>query len=98
GALTVGDPGFDQMYVGGIAWENEGLIKNDVYWNKDTTGVTAGVGTGTPIPASNGLTTAQMSNPASFSGWNFSSAGAWALPPGYSHPILRWQFQPPVVN
>jgi filamentous hemagglutinin family protein len=100
GALTVeNNSGFGQpLYPGGIASANTGSIKNDVYWNKETTGVTAGVGTGNPVSDTNGLTTAQMTNPANFSGWDFSSAGAWALPPGYSHPILRWQLQPPVIN
>ncbi|WP_240324473.1 filamentous hemagglutinin N-terminal domain-containing protein [Trinickia diaoshuihuensis] len=83
----------------GIAAENDampsvGVITNDVYWNKDTTGAQVGVGLGTPISNANGLTTAQMTNPASFSGWDFSATGEWALPAGGSHPILRWQLDP----
>ena len=42
-------------------------------------------------PASHGLTTAQMSNPDSFVGWDFSPTGAWAMPTGWTHPVLRWQ-------
>ncbi len=79
----------------GIAAINDiGSIANDVYWNKDTTGTGIGVGSGTAISASNGLTTAQMSNPASFSGWNFTDTGAWSMPAGYNHPVLRWQLEP----
>jgi hypothetical protein len=96
GAVTLADPGpNEQGRVGAIAQANHGTIASNVYWDKDTTGLAVGVGSGTPIPASNGLTTAQMSNPASFSGWDFSSTGAWALPAGYKHPILRWQLEPP---
>jgi filamentous hemagglutinin family protein len=91
-----------QSYTGpanyGIAATNSGTIASDVYWNKSTTTTTIGVGSGTPMPASNGLTTAQMSDPKRFSGWNFGSDGAWAMPAGASHPVLRWQLEPPVSN
>ena len=96
GAVTIdAPPTLDEHgHYGAIAAYNRGTIANDVYWNKDTTGVIAGAGSGTSIPASNGLTTAQMSTASSFSGWDFSSTGAWTLPAGYRHPILRWQFEP----
>jgi hypothetical protein len=45
------------------------------------------------LPASNGLTTAQMSDPSSFVGWNFGSDGAWAMPAGATHPVRRWQVE-----
>jgi hypothetical protein len=78
----------------GIAAENDGFISTAVYWDKETTGAKLGVGLGTPIPAANGLTSVQMTNPASFSGWDFSAGGEWALPAGDSRPILRWQLDP----
>lgn len=83
------------LETGGIAAENDGVIGSDVYWNKNTTHMTAGVGAGIPVSASNGLTTAQMSNPASFSGWNFGSTGAWEMPADEPFPFLRWQFLGP---
>lgn len=79
----------------GIAFSNSGDIGNDVYWDKDSTGTSVGVGSGTALPPASGLIAAQMSNPASFSGWDFSSAGMWTMPPEADHPILRWQLQPP---
>lgn len=75
----------------GIARANDGTIAPDVYWNKDTTTATVGVVYGTPVPAANGYTTAQMSNTASFPTYDFSATGAWAMPAGATHPILRWQ-------
>jgi hypothetical protein len=84
--------------AGGIAAENDGTIASDVYWDKDSTGASSGVGIGTPIAASNGLTNAQMSDPSIFHGWNFGSAGAWAMPTGAGHPVLRWQLDPPLMN
>jgi hypothetical protein len=75
----------------GIARSNEGTIANDVYWNTSTTGATIGVKYGTPIPTANGLTTAQMSTPTSFVGYDFSPTGVWAMPVGATHPVLRWQ-------
>lgn len=91
---TVQSASGPQVQSYGITADNEGLIEPDVYWNKQTTGTTLGAGLGTPIPASNGLTTAQMSNPADFSGWNFSASGDWAIPAGRHHPVLRWQLAP----
>ncbi|WP_018434841.1 two-partner secretion domain-containing protein [Paraburkholderia atlantica] len=75
----------------GIARSNTGTIGNDVYWNADTTNATVGVLYGTPIPAANGLSTAQMSTPASFVGYDFSPTGVWSMPAGATHPVLRWQ-------
>ncbi|MBB5462352.1 hypothetical protein HDG33_006026 [Paraburkholderia sp. Cpub6] len=75
----------------GIARTNNGTITNDVYWDKNTTTAAVGVVYGTPIPASNGLTTAQMSTPASFVSYDFSPTGVWAMPNGATHPVLRWQ-------
>jgi hypothetical protein len=76
----------------GLAWVNKGTIGNDVYWNQDASPF-VGVGTGTAVPASNGLTTAQMSTPSSFAGYDFGPNGIWAMPAGASHPVLRWQLQ-----
>lgn len=75
----------------GIARTNNGTIASDVYWDKDTTAAAVGVVYGTPMPAANGYTTAQMSDTASFATYDFSATGAWAMPAGATHPILRWQ-------
>jgi filamentous hemagglutinin family protein len=70
-------------------------IASNVYWNKETTGQPTDVGSGTQLPASNGLTTAQMSSPASFdASWDFSPTGIWVIPAGATHPVLRWQSTP----
>lgn len=74
--------------LGGVAALNTGTIGADVYWNKDTTGQISG---GPGVVAANGLTTAQMSNPASFDGWDFGPGGVWAMPPGATAPVLEWQ-------
>lgn len=97
GAVTGGKAiGGDGLPTGpqsfGLAAVNDGLIGN-AYWNKDTAGTATGVGSGTPVSAANGLTTAQMSDPTQFSGWDFSPTGAWAIPDGYHRPILRWQLE-----
>lgn len=75
----------------GIARTNNGTIASDVYWDKDTTGAAVGVVYGAPVPAANGYTTAQMSDTAYFPTYDFSATGAWAMPAGATHPILRWQ-------
>ncbi|XUW90943.1 filamentous hemagglutinin N-terminal domain-containing protein [Burkholderia sp. M6-3] len=75
----------------GIARTNNGTIAGDVYWDKESTTATVGVVYGTPVPASNGLTTAQMSTPGSFASFDFGPTGVWAMPVGATHPVLRWQ-------
>ncbi|MEM5369944.1 hypothetical protein V4C53_28445 [Paraburkholderia azotifigens] len=59
--------------------------------DKDTTAAAIGVKYGTTIPDANGLTTAQMRNPASFMSYHFGKTGGWAMPAGATHPVLRWQ-------
>ncbi|WP_250508413.1 filamentous hemagglutinin N-terminal domain-containing protein [Caballeronia sp. AAUFL_F3_KS11A] len=79
---------------GAIATQNSGTIRNDVYWNKETTNQLNAVHFvegGSAPPSTNGLTTAQMSNPASFVSWSFGPSGAWAMPAGATYPVLRWQ-------
>lgn len=77
---------------GGLASSNSGTIANNVFWNTQTTTLTTGVANGTTVPAANGLSTAQMSTPASFGPtWNFGPNGTWVIPAGASNPILQWQ-------
>ncbi|WP_429447746.1 filamentous hemagglutinin N-terminal domain-containing protein [Paraburkholderia sp. 40] len=76
--------------MGGICAGCSGGLGADVYWDVQTTGQPSGGGN---LPASNGLTTAQMSNPASFVGWDFGPNGAWVMPTGATHPVLRWQVE-----
>ncbi|MCC8402873.1 filamentous hemagglutinin N-terminal domain-containing protein [Paraburkholderia sp. MMS20-SJTN17] len=84
-------PGTPTFY-GGIAAVGNGTIANNVYWDKETTTRAVSTGDGTQLPASNGLTTAQMSNPASFdTSWDISPTGVWIIAAGATHPILRWQ-------
>ncbi|MGN8106536.1 two-partner secretion domain-containing protein [Paraburkholderia sp. 22098] len=80
---------FNLVTVGGVCEYCSGL-GSDVYWNKETTGQAESGGN---LPASNGLTTAQMSDPRSFVGWSFGNDGAWAMPAGATHPVLRWQVE-----
>lgn len=63
-------------------------IGPDVYWNVQTSGESYG---GAGVSSANGLTTAQMSNPANFAGWRFGAGGVWAMPAGATHPVLAWQ-------
>ncbi|WP_343219838.1 filamentous hemagglutinin N-terminal domain-containing protein [Paraburkholderia tuberum] len=71
------------------------IISNDVYWNTQTTGAPVGVlatAFGASVGGAQGLTTAQMSTPSSFGPtYDFSPHGVWAMPPGGTHPVFRWQ-------
>lgn len=77
----------------GIASVNSGTIGSDVYWNKDTTGATSGVDSGSAVSDANGLTSAQMQQTSSFVGYDFGPSGVWAMPAGATHPVLQWQEQ-----
>ncbi|MGF6610287.1 filamentous hemagglutinin family protein [Paraburkholderia sp. WSM4175] len=79
-------------YGGIVAYSVGGTLASNVYWDKETTTRMVSSGYGSQLPASNGLTTAQMGNPSSFdASWDFSPTGVWVMPAGASHPILRWQ-------
>ena len=89
-SFTAGAVALDQASnpnPGAIAGDSGGTVTADNYWNVQATGLTNGGG----VPDSHGLTTAQMSNPASFVGWDFSTNGAWFMPNGSTHPVLQWQ-------
>ena len=72
---------------GGLIGAGSGGGAND-YWNAQTSGKQADGG---GVPASNGLTSAQMGQSASFAGWNFGGGGVWAMSATDGHPILGWQ-------
>jgi hypothetical protein len=84
GSVSAGSP----SNAGGICVGGCAHLAPDVYWDVQATGQASSGGN---LPASNGLTTAQMSNPASFAGWDFGPNGAWVMPAGATHPVLRWQ-------
>lgn len=63
-----------------IGVSRTGIIANDVYWDKDTTGAIVGGVYGGTISAANGLTAAQMSTPSWFQGYGFSATGVWVMP------------------
>lgn len=73
--------------LAGIAAVNTGTIDSDVYWNKETSGQPAG---GPGVAVANGLTSAQMIDPARFAGWDFGPDGVWAMPAAATNPVLQW--------
>ncbi|MCM3697985.1 S-layer homology domain-containing protein [Paenibacillus macerans] len=68
------------VVLGGLSGDNMGSVLGS-YYDSDTTGQTD-TGKGTP------KTTAEMQQPFTFVGWNFSSI--WAIDAG-GYPYLRWQ-------
>ncbi|WP_408119268.1 two-partner secretion domain-containing protein [Caballeronia grimmiae] len=80
-------------YYGGIAVFNKGTISGSVYWDRTVTAQPSATAfnNGFAPNATNGLSTAQMSTPASFAGWDFGPSGVWSMPAGASHPVLRWE-------
>ncbi|OLL28223.1 filamentous hemagglutinin [Burkholderia sp. SRS-W-2-2016] len=75
------------MPTHGVIAFGAGSVAPDVYWNTETTGQP--VSGSKDLPPANGLTTAQMSDQASFAGYDFGPNGAWLMPAGATHPVLR---------
>lgn len=77
--------------LGGVAGVNVGLIAPDVFWGKEVANATSGVGQGTMLPATSGLTKAGLGKSASYvPTWDFSSSGPWEPPDAYGFPQLRY--------
>jgi hypothetical protein len=75
--------------MGGIAGTNNGKIAANVFWNSQSSGASAGVGSGTAMASASGLTDQQLQDPTSFGPtWDFSANGTWTT--GYPGPQLRW--------
>ncbi|MCA3141389.1 MAG: hypothetical protein ING80_04160, partial [Rhodocyclaceae bacterium] len=72
--------------TGGLVGFNDGAILTNSFWNTQTSGQSSSAG-GT------GLSTAQMRDPASFTGWDLS--GVWSLQ-NAARPFLR-SFQQPLT-
>ncbi|WOD13662.1 GLUG motif-containing protein [Paraburkholderia kirstenboschensis] len=85
---------------GGIAAQilEPGDPGRDTVWDTQTRGTNIAVASGPnggTVNTAQGLTTAQMSTPSSFSAaYDFGPNGVWAMPAGATHPILRWQLAP----
>ncbi|WP_250456298.1 filamentous hemagglutinin N-terminal domain-containing protein [Caballeronia sp. ATUFL_M2_KS44] len=77
--------------LGGVAGVNVAQIAPDVFWAKEVGNATSGVGQGTMIPATSGLTNAGLGNSASYGPtWDFSSNGPWEPPEQYGLPRLKY--------
>ena len=77
--------------AGGLAGFNGGRIAPNVFWNSESSGAAAGVGSGTAMAKSSGLTGKQIGDTASYGPtWNFSATGAWSMPSSFTGPFLRW--------
>ncbi len=67
-------------HLGGLIGATYGGTSPNSYWNSDTSGQSTSAG-------GLALTTAQIQQQASFSGWDF--AGTWTIYEGYTNPLLR---------
>ena len=75
---------------GGVAGNNEGAISS-CYWSTDNNAGMGGIFIGTSSGCA-GLTLAQMTDAAEFSGWDIATTGGssiWRIYEGYSYPLLR---------
>ena len=71
---------------GGFLGNYSSATVTDNYWNTETSGLSSGT-SGTETGMS-GLTTSQMIDSASFSGWDFASDTVWTIDSGFTFPYL----------
>jgi len=76
-------------YVGGLVGRNSSGTITNAYWDTETSGQSSSSG-GT------GLTTAQMMQQASFSGWDFTNT--WWMSEGNTRPFLRMEYSTTITN
>ena len=78
-------------YFGGLIGNNGNDIATITgsFWDKSTSGQSAGVGSGIATGVT-GKTTAEMMTTGTFTGWDFTST--WGIVEGKSYPYLKWQF------
>ncbi|NTW50540.1 MAG: hypothetical protein HGB19_12580, partial [Chlorobiales bacterium] len=67
--------------VGGLVGRNISIVTNS-FWDKQTSGQTTS-------PSGTGMTTAEMKQQATFTGWDFTTI--WKITEGVSYPKLQWQ-------
>ena len=81
--------------VGGIVGlRDASATLTSTYYNTDLfpSPPSSVVGGGGSTIGGDGMTDAQMYNPANFTGWNFTSGvGAWMMLPGSIFPVLQWE-------
>ncbi len=70
-----------------IGYNSSFSIVSSCYWNSQTSGVASGYGENSGTFSAAGLTSAQMTHPGNFAGWNFSSL--WKIRDGETWPALR---------
>ncbi len=90
--------GYGGYYVGGLIGLNEDLGPINSFYDSQTTDQSFGIGAkhggvADLFGSVQGLTTAQMMQASSFSGWNMDSTGGqdtiWRIYEGYTRPLLK---------
>jgi hypothetical protein len=84
-----------ESYVGGLVGRTEnglGPAVSPSYWDTETSNQLAGIGFGSGNDDATGLTSDQMTQQASFEGFDF--VNDWRIAEGASYPYLAWQEMP----
>tara|TARA_R110001606_G_scaffold108853_1_gene234092 strand:- start:560 stop:5311 length:4752 start_codon:yes stop_codon:yes gene_type:complete len=92
-SYATGQVGGTALRIGGLIGQLHGDIVN-TYWNTETSGQTSAVGSSSRgTSGMTGLTTAQMLQADSFTGWDIDAQGGtgkvWRIYEGYTAPLLR---------
>jgi len=82
---------------GGLLGYANNVAATSSYWDTETTGQSTAAGDGTNPTGATGLTTAQMQDQVSYSGWDFIST--WSIDGSHNdaYPFLAWQTFPPAT-
>ena len=86
GAVVSGNP----FTAGGMVGENNSTVSTS-FWDKDTSGwATSKAGTGG--------TTVELIQTATYTSWDFTTAGAWFMLDGQTRPLLRMEYATAISN
>ncbi len=81
--------------IGGLVGHNNSSTVSNCYYNSETSGQSNGIGDDNNSQFVTGLTTAQMKQQNSFSGWDFDNT--WEITNGKTFPRLRNVYDYPVI-
>ncbi|MBN1187623.1 MAG: cadherin-like domain-containing protein [Bacteroidales bacterium] len=82
-------------FAGGLVARNNSSFITNSYYNTETSGQSSGIGTDNLSQVVTGLTTAQMKQQSSFTGFDFTTT--WIITNGITFPRLRSVYNYPVI-
>ncbi len=92
-SYAIGAVSGDDDLGGFIGYNHSNSTVSESVWDVETSGQNAAVGGGSRTVSATGLTTMQMTDPASYAGWDIDAVGGaealWRIYPGHTAPLFK---------